>query len=101
MNGVVYSTREPGEQASQDRVIMEIWIEQLGICINERNGAFYSAAPRSAINHFGTFNISDQICKSVKEFTDEKLAFEQVNQKIFSALKGRLLDKKSQHNRIV
>lgn len=101
MNGVVYSTRAPGEQAGQDRVIMEIWIEQLGICVNDQNEAFYSSTPRSAINHFGTFIISDQICKNIKEFLDKKLGFEQVSQKMFAALKGRLLAKKSQHNRII
>ncbi|HUZ17927.1 MAG TPA: hypothetical protein VMV68_06040 [Spirochaetia bacterium] len=101
MNGVVYSTRVPGDQPGQQQIIMEIWIEQIGICINETNGAFKSAAPRSAINHFGTFNISDQICQTVKEFVEKKLTFEQINQKIFGALKSRLVTKKSQHNRIV
>lgn len=101
MNGVVYSTRDSAAADGQQKIIMEIWIEQVGICINENGEAFESAAPRTAINHFGTFNIADAICKSIREFVEKKAAFGQINDKIFSALKQKLVDKKSQHNRIV
>ncbi len=99
MNGVVYSTKASNTPDAQ--VIIEIWIEQIQICINELDGAFVSAAPRAAINHFGTFNIADTICQSIREYVQKKDAFEQINSKIFSALKQRLVDKKTQHNRIV
>ncbi|HUX20381.1 MAG TPA: hypothetical protein VMW69_04015 [Spirochaetia bacterium] len=101
MNGVVYSTKSQDSAGGQPQVIIEIWIEQIGICINETNGAFTSPAPRAAINHFGTFNIADPICQSIREFVDKKSTFEQISTKIFSALKQRLVDKKTQHNRIV
>lgn len=101
MNGVVYSTRSSESPGGPQRVIMEIWIERMEICINELGEAFASTAPRAAINHFGTFNIADPICQSIREFVEKKDAFEQINNKIFSALKQKLVDKKTQHNRIV
>jgi hypothetical protein len=101
MNGVVYSTKSQDSAGGNSRVIIEIWIEQIRVCINEVDGAFLSDTPRAALNHFGTFNIADPICRSIREFADKKIAFEQVNAKIFSALKQRLFDKKTQHNRIV
>lgn len=101
MNGVVYSTKSSRSVGGQPQVIIEIWIEQIRICINEIEGAFSSPAPRAAINHFGTFNIADPICQSIREFVEKKSAFEQINAKIFSAIKPRLVDKKTQHNRIV
>ncbi len=101
MNGIVYSTRSPDPSGGPQKVIMEIWIEKIEICINENGEAFASRAPRAAINHFGTFNIADSICQSVREFVEKKAAFEQIIDKIFGALKSKLLDKKTQHNRIV
>ena len=101
MNGVVYSTRSSNVAGGEQEIIMEIWIEQVGICINESGEAFESTVPRSAINHFGTFNIADPICTSIREFVEKKATFEQINNKIFSALKQKLVDKKTQHNRIV
>lgn len=101
MNGVVYSTKNSDSVGGQSTVIIEIWIEQIRICINEVAGAFTSAKPRAPINHFGTFNIDDQICQSIREYVDKKASFEQINSKIFSALKQRLVGKKTQHNRIV
>lgn len=101
MNGIVYSTKSPDSAGGQSQVIIEIWIEQIQICLNEADGAFPSSAPRAAINHFGTFNIADPICQSIREFVDKKSAFEQINSKIFGALRQRLVDKKTQHNRIV
>lgn len=101
MNGVVYSTRSSDGAGGEPKIIMEIWIEHLGICINEVGHAFESRVPRTAINHFGTFNIADPICKSIREFVDKKQAFEQISDKIFSALRQKLVDKKTQHNRIV
>lgn len=101
MNGVVYSTRSSNVAGGEQKIIMEIWIEQAGICINDKGEAFESSAPRTAINHFGTFNIADPICASIREYVERKTTFEQINEKIFSALKQKLVDKKTQHNRIV
>lgn len=101
MNGVVYSTRAHAAGDDRDHIIMEIWIEKIGICINESGDAFVSAAPRRALNHFGTFDIADAICTSIRDYVARKQAYEQINAKIFAALKRRLVDKKTQHNRVV
>jgi hypothetical protein len=91
MKGVVYTTKisptfTNGKKAS---LILEIWIEDIGICINEINGAFRSSGPRMAFNHYGTINVSDEFCVSIQEYVAGKEFFEQNNSKIFSALKKR------------
>ncbi len=101
MNGVVYSTRVEGARPGQDSVVIEVWIEQLRIAINEVNGAASSAAPRTAINHFGTFDIPDSFCALVKDYVARKASFEEGNAKLFAALKARLVQKKSQHTKIM
>ena len=98
MNSVVYSTKGSG---GEPQVIMELWIEGLRVCINETGGAFASAKPRSPINHFGTFDVPDSLCRTIQEYVEKKTAFDKVNKKIFAALKQRLVHKKTQHNRIV
>ena len=101
MNGVVYSTKISDPRNGRQTVIMEVWIERIGMCINEINGAFRSNSPRTAINHFGTFNISDPVCTAIREHVEKRESFEAVNAKIFAALKSRLSNTKNQHNRIV
>jgi hypothetical protein len=102
MKCVVYSTRLSFDKTytGQDDTILEIWIENLGICFNERNVVYKSTSPRTAINHFGTFNLPDSFCDSVKTYLESKEHFETNNQTIFKGLKTQLLDRKSKHNKI-
>lgn len=101
MEGVVYSTRATDPGTGREIVILELWIEKLSICINELHGAFVGSAPRSAINHFGTFQLPDTFCALVKEHLEKKTAFEEGNAKLFSLLKGRLSNRRTQHGKIV
>ena len=102
MKSVVYSTRLSFDKAypGQDETILEIWIEHLGICFNEKNIACKSTSPRTAINHFGTFNLPDNFCNTIKAHIESKEIFEANNMNIFKNLKTQLIDRKSKHSKI-
>ena len=102
MKSVVYSTRLSFDKAytGQDETILEIWIENLGICFNEKNIACKSPSPRTAINHFGTFNLPDNFCNAIKAYIDTKEIFETNNTNIFKNLKAQLIERKSKHSKI-
>ena len=91
MKAVVYATKgNPSDLFSDDNMILEIWIENLRLCINEQHGVFHQDSPRSAFKHFGTFHLSDEFCELAREFLDSRAFFQSQNDKIFSALKQRL-----------
>ena len=83
-----------------DQTILEIWIENLKICINEKNMAFHSPTPRMAINHFGTFNLPDQFCEIVKELVQRDQVFQTNNIKIFENLRNQLSGRKHKHSKV-
>lgn len=70
----------------QSAKILEIWIEDVKICINERNEFFRSATPRMAFNHFGTFEVPDEFCASIQDLIESREFFENSNNKLFGAL---------------
>ena len=102
MKSIVYSTRLSYDKSYQgpDELILEIWIENLRICINEKNMAFKSQSPRTAINHFGTFNLPDKFCEGVKTLIESREIFEAGNMKVFTNLKEQLKQTKNQHTTI-
>ena len=99
MKSIVYSTRLSYDKnyKGPDEIILEIWIENLRICINEKNMAFTSQSPRTAINHFGTFNLPDKFCEGVKTLIESREIFEAGNIKVFTNLRVQLKQNKSQH----
>jgi len=101
MKAVIYSTRlkRRGTDREGD-IVLEIWIEDLRICANERGGAFYSPSPRTALNHFGTFNVPDTYARAVREYIDKRSVFEESNVKIFPALKKQLTQYRDKHSRV-
>lgn len=101
MKAVIYSTRNKRRNTDEaGDIILEVWIEELKICANERGGAFYSPSPRTAINHFGTFNVPEAYARAVKEYIDTRAAFEESNAKIFPALKKQLTQYRDKHSRV-
>ena len=105
MKGIVYSTT-PTQSIStgggdKNEKILEIWIEDLKICINEKEGAFYHKSPRRAFNHFGTFELPDPFCHIIRNHVKLKEDFEMSNKKIFDALRDKLIISKSKHNKII
>ncbi|MBN2051309.1 MAG: hypothetical protein JW760_12730 [Spirochaetales bacterium] len=81
-------------------MVLEIWIEELKVCANERGGAFHSPSPRTALNHFGTFNVPDQYAQAVKDYVDKRKVFEENNVKIFPALKKQLVQYRDKHSKV-
>ena len=92
MKGVVYTTKLPAVPGSPERggtMLLEIWLEDIGLCINEKEGAFRSQGPRMAFKHFGTVNVSDDFCAAVQNYVEAKEFFESNNHKIFTTLNQR------------
>ena len=88
MRGVIYTTRVTTNtlKKEQSAKILEIWIEDIKVCINEKNEFFRSATPRMAFNHFGTFDVPDEFCASIEELLQGREFFETGNTKLFAAL---------------
>ncbi|WP_319562103.1 hypothetical protein [Marispirochaeta sp.] len=91
MKAVVYATKgNKSDLFSPDNMIIEIWLETLGICINEQHGIFRESTPRKAYKHFGTFNLSDEYCEIAREYLESRDFFQEQNAKVFTALKQKL-----------
>ncbi|MBN2510335.1 MAG: hypothetical protein JXB03_08665 [Spirochaetales bacterium] len=91
MKAVVYATKgNKSDFFSDDNMILELWIENLQLCINEQHGVLKQDNPRRAFKHFGTFNVSDEFCEIAREFLDSRSFFQTQNQKIFQALRQKL-----------
>ncbi|MBI9103794.1 MAG: hypothetical protein JEY99_15365 [Spirochaetales bacterium] len=91
MRGVLYTTRVSAKtlKKEQSAKILEIWIEGLQICINENNECFHSKDPRMAFNHFGSLEVPDDFCQSVRRLVDYRSTFESTNARLFSALQKK------------
>lgn len=91
MKGVVYTTRVSMTSITREKSekILEIWIDEIGVCINERNECFRSDAPRMAFNHFGTLEVPNEFCESVKVLVEDQERFEATNTRLFTALGRR------------
>ena len=91
MKAVVYATKgNRSDIFSDDNMILEIWIENLQICISELHGISKQSNPGRAFKHFGTFNVSDEFCEIAKEFLESRSFFQVQSDKIFAALKQKL-----------
>lgn len=101
MKAVIYSTRHKrrGTDLEGD-VVLEIWIEELKVCANERGGAFSSPSPRTAMNHFGTFNVPDNYARAIKEYVEKRAIFEESNTKVFPALRKQLMQYRDKHSKV-
>ena len=99
MEGIVYSTKYGLDSIYHEygKIIIEIWFEDLRICVNENNEVLRADSPRKAYNHFGTFNFPDKYCEILKQYLDLKESFEISNNKIMSAMKQQLMKEKSRH----
>ncbi|MDR1893521.1 MAG: hypothetical protein LBQ61_02355 [Spirochaetales bacterium] len=88
MRGVIYATRITTNTLKKEQTakILEIWIEDLQICINQNNEFFRSSAPRMAFNHFGTFEVPDDFCRSVEELVKNRESLETSNGKLFGVM---------------
>jgi len=91
MKGVVYTTKVSTNTLKKEQTarILEIWIEDIQICINEKNECFRSPTPRMAFNHFGTLEVPNEFCSSIRELVESREFFEGSNSKLFSALLKR------------
>jgi len=91
MKAVVYATKgAKSEVFSAENMVLEIWVENLGLCINEQHGIFRESTPRKAYKHFGTFNLSDEFCEIAREYLESRDFFQGQNAKVFTALKQKL-----------
>jgi hypothetical protein len=88
MKGVVYTTRVSTTSIKKEKSekILEIWIDGIAVCINERNECFRSEAPRMALNHFGSIEVPDEFCQSVNTLVESRERFEATNTRLFGAL---------------
>lgn len=98
MQGVLYSTRRSPENPE---MMLEIWIAQLGIAINEKGEAFKTEGPRKAHNHFGTFNLSDDFCETARTYVISGEKFREANGKVFGTLKDKLQGLKHKHAKVI
>ncbi len=91
MKAVVYTTkRQTGAKSSEtDAMIIELWIDELKVCINELNEIFRKPEPRMAYKHYGTINLTDVFCNAVESHLKSKENFDENNSKIFHALKQK------------
>lgn len=91
MKAVVYATKgAKSDVFTAENMILEIWVENLGLCINEQHGIFRESTPRKAYKHFGTFNLSDEFCEIAREYLESRDFFQGQNSKVFTALKQKL-----------
>jgi len=91
MKGVVYTTKVTANSLKKEQTakVLEIWIEDIQICINERNECFRAPVPRMAFNHFGTLEVPNEFCSSLVDLVNSREFFESSNKKLFSALLKR------------
>lgn len=91
MKGVVYTTRVSTTSITKEKSekILEIWIDEMKICINERNEYFRSEAPRMAFNHFGSIEVPNEFCETAKALVESRERFDGSNAKLFGALNKR------------
>ena len=91
MKGVVYTTRVSTTSITKEKSgkILEIWIDGLKMCINERNECFRSEAPRMAFNHFGTVEVPEEFCEIVRALVEDREKFETSNSRLFEAMTRR------------
>ena len=92
MKGVVYSTRN-----GQGSTTLEVWFEDIGICVNQNNEIFRHNGPRKAMNHFGTMDFPAAFCESVKKYVELRENVEESNGKLFTVLKKKLMSHKGKH----
>ena len=93
MRVVVYATKLDEHLSFSDRNMMiEVWIEDLRLCINEKNEILRQDNPRRAYKHFGTINLSEEYCEIAKEYLESKEFFQNQNNKIFSAIRKSLIN---------
>ncbi len=88
MKGVVYTTRVSTNTLKKEQTakILEIWIEDIQICINEKNECFHSTAPRMAFNHFGTLEVPNEFCEAIRQLVRTRESFQTTNTRLFTAL---------------
>lgn len=88
MKGVVYTTRVSTTSITKEKSekILEIWIDDIKVCVNERNEFFRSDAPRMAFNHFGSIEVPDEFCQTVNTLVEARERVETSNSRLFSAL---------------
>lgn len=99
MRGVVYSTkpRDTAGANGKGMTILEIWFEDLGICVNQNRDVFRSPGPRGAINHFGTMDFPAAFCESLKKYVEQRENVESNTAKLFEVLKKKLIHHKGKH----
>mgnify|MGYP006289426791 CR=1 FL=1 len=99
MKGVVYSTRTGKSAAAngQGNTILEIWFEDMGICVNQNNDVFRHNGPRKAMNHFGTMDFPAGFCDSIKKYIDLRENIETSNSKLFEVLRKKLVSHRGKH----
>ena len=99
MKGIVYSTK--GETAPvsnrEGSVILEIWFEDMQICVNQDNDVFRHNGPRNAQNHFGSMEFPQTFSEIVKRYLESRETLESSNPKIFTALRKKLMLQKGKH----
>jgi hypothetical protein len=91
MKAVVYSVKHKSEK------ILEIWVERLSLCINEKNEIRRAASPSGAINHFGTFDLPDAYLNMCNDYLTKKEEFDSKNTAHFNILKLKLVKEKNKH----
>jgi hypothetical protein len=91
MKAVVYSVKYGSD------IILELWVERLNICVNEKNEIRRAASPSGAINHFGTFDFPDTYLNMCNEYLERKEEFESKNVAHFNIIKLKLVKDKNKH----
>lgn len=96
MKGVVYLTRSE-EGNNRGDTILEVWFEDIGICVNQNNKIFRHSGPRKALNHFGTMDFPNAFCDSLKKYVEMRENVEENTAKLFAVLKKKLSTHKGKH----
>ncbi len=94
MKAIVYKTKNPlkTEKNGINSLILELWIDELKVCINELNDIFRNPEPRMAYKHFGSINLTDSFCEAIEKHLTSKENFETNNSKIFDAIRLKFKD---------
>jgi hypothetical protein len=97
MRGVLYST---DSKLTAGKKVLEIWIEEAGISINEEGFAYKTESPSKAYNHFGSFSLSDSFIEAAKQHIAHMAIFKDANTKVFTTLRRGLEGQKDKHMKI-
>ena len=89
MKAIIYKTKTLPDKQGKRATIRECWIEDVGLCINEKNEIFSNNRPRTVFEHLGSIDIPPNFGRSLKNYFELGQNIEKNTTLIFNAIEKK------------